>query len=761
MRIQLAVIATILLLIGVSASYSQTPLQLKAYVFPKVIPDKYLFNPLADFNKMMNRKPLKGYTLAQYKRYAEDMSYAKADAFYSGEMYIGWTEMENYLNKMIQLLAGEKYKKKPLIAYPKRSADINAFCIHDGSFYINVGLIASAKNEAALAAILGHEMSHYLKSHLSSSYLAMMKATTKNKRNHNRDLVLSNLYTDRQRELQADSFGAVLAANAGYDLNQGIGNFYMLQQEENRLSNKSNPSDEMETVESEDDNKDDKGDIIFSTHPDMKRRLRIFKKLVRLYNTDSAKIFQISETTFKQLQEKAKLEVLAILKERNDYRACAEKAFTYYLFDPDNDTYVYYLLESIRRELFMNKKLAKKPFLTDDYKSESYANLDNGILGNLEILVPDTTQLINIKATKLIMSDSATKYPFVTWAGAFKYFAKIAEKRKIIESYLSIALYNNEDKVKRNKFLQLYIDAGNYPYKAFAEALKADQLNAKLADNTKELLITQDFRFLEDHSYGYHNQRIYADQTGPIYEKELQKLLAKKFPHKEMIVYNDLIKENLAKSINYKQIMISSFLASNDNEEEDGIDEDATSDKKVDTVASAGKKNDATTPIKKAKTKSKTDEDFCSKMYSDEFDELPIGLQLRRSSKDSRKVNAGNTDIFILNPDIWNLFETEKIKSLEVMRVTAFVDKTKVLGTHTSKLLCICFPMLSVAGEMYSRLLWGSPKYVFDVTYYSFSPGNAKNSNWLVEEIVHYKFSKPLFKATTYSILKSSEDASK
>ena len=742
-------------------SWAQKPLVLKAYSFPKVMPERYLFDPKSDYTNMLEMPKPKGFTQNQYKRYAEEMCYAKSDAFYSGDMYVGWTELEAYLNTMIGRLAGKKFKDKPLKAYPKRSAEINAFCIHDGSFYINVGLIANAKNEAALAVVLGHEMSHYLKNHLSSSYLAMTKANTKLKRNRNFSLIANNLYTDRQRELQADSMGAVLAAKAGYDLKQGTSNFYLMLEEEMRYKNKQDANDTEGIVEEEDKTeagKDSKGDRILSTHPDMKRRIRIFKKTIRLHNPDSAKIFQIGEAAFKDLQNKAKLEVLAILKEQNDYRACAEKAFTFYLFEPSNDVYVYYALESIRRVLFLEKSMAKKPFLTDDYKENSYNNIANGILGNLQILITDTSRFKDILARELIVPDSATKYPFVTWSGAFKYFSKIAEKRKIPECYLTLALFNNKNSEKRNDYLKKYIDAGNYPYKEYAQYLMKDQLNVALKENTKELVMSSDIRFLEDHFYGYHYSRIYSEATSPKYELELNKMLAKSFPNKVLVNYHDLVKENLAKAVRYKQIMLASMLIKDKSNEEDAVDEDASEDapKSNSKVDTAGKKS----PIRKNKQKSVTDEDFFPK------DNLPNGdqdnewLKFGKKNKKSRVTNSENTDIFILNPDIWKLFKSEQLKALEVVRVTAFKDQTKVLGTHMGKALIICFPLLPelMWYELWMRISAGSPRYLYTVNYYRFSPSNSNNINWFVNETVHYKLNKSNLDATTYNIFKSSDN---
>ena len=298
----------------------QSALQLKVYSFPKTFPEKYAFDPKHAYAEMLQQKRPKGFKRSVYERYAEAMSYQKADAFTEGDMYLNWPEMENYLNAIVRRLAKSNVAYSNMTAYVKRSPDMNAFCIHDGSFFINIGLLAEVKNEAALANVLGHEMSHYLMHHLERSYLEMAKVNTKRKRNSNRDEVLANLHQNRGREMQADSLGATLAANAGYSVKEGLGNFYMLlQMEEKELSRTQNTDRKLHADDEEGfvNDKDEKGDKVISSHPDLKRRIRNYKKLAKRYKTSEE---LGDEGAFLSLQKMARLEVLNLLKEQQDYR---------------------------------------------------------------------------------------------------------------------------------------------------------------------------------------------------------------------------------------------------------------------------------------------------------------------------------------------------------------------------------------------------------------------------------------------------------
>ncbi|MEO8452508.1 MAG: M48 family metalloprotease [Gemmatimonadota bacterium] len=65
------------------------------------------------------------------------------------------------LNQIIQKLAavapGARY---PYLIKAVNAAEINAFALPGGPMYVNRGLLAAARNEAELAGVLAHEMSH-------------------------------------------------------------------------------------------------------------------------------------------------------------------------------------------------------------------------------------------------------------------------------------------------------------------------------------------------------------------------------------------------------------------------------------------------------------------------------------------------------------------------------------------------------------------------------------------------------------------------
>lgn len=111
------------------------------------------------------------------------------------------------------------------------SNDINAFAAPGGYIVITKGLYRRLENEAQLAGVLGHEISHIVKKHqlklLQKSQLldfgARMLSKKLGKDNQTIDKIIGSgaevcaRSLDKEAEFEADRMGMVLAARAGYE----------------------------------------------------------------------------------------------------------------------------------------------------------------------------------------------------------------------------------------------------------------------------------------------------------------------------------------------------------------------------------------------------------------------------------------------------------------------------------------------------------------------------------------------------------------
>jgi len=154
---------------------------------------------------------------------------------------------------------------------------VNAWCMPGGKIVVYTGLLPVSKNDAGLAVIIGHEVSHALLRHgnqrMSQGILQLVgelavEVAVANKPQETQDLFLSAygigtnlgalLPFSRKHELEADRYGLIFAALAGYDPNEAIPLWERMKQ----------ASEGEGSIE------------FFSTHPHESKRIEQFKRIM-------------------------------------------------------------------------------------------------------------------------------------------------------------------------------------------------------------------------------------------------------------------------------------------------------------------------------------------------------------------------------------------------------------------------------------------------------------------------------------------------
>jgi predicted Zn-dependent protease len=115
------------------------------------------------------------------------------------------------------------------------SKDVNAWCMPGGKIVVYTGILPITKNEAGLAAVMGHEVAHALANHgqqrMSASQLQQIGAVAGNvalANNPENQQIFNTAYGlgsnlgvmlpfSRSHETEADHIGLVLMAIAGYE----------------------------------------------------------------------------------------------------------------------------------------------------------------------------------------------------------------------------------------------------------------------------------------------------------------------------------------------------------------------------------------------------------------------------------------------------------------------------------------------------------------------------------------------------------------
>lgn len=118
--------------------------------------------------------------------------------------------------------------------------DVNAWCMPGGKVVVYTGLLPVAQNEAALAVVLGHEITHAVAEHGASRMNQTIAAqglgtlgdllTSNNPKANN---IFNNIYgpgvqigvllpNSRSQEYEADRYGLIFSAMAGYNPQEAV-----------------------------------------------------------------------------------------------------------------------------------------------------------------------------------------------------------------------------------------------------------------------------------------------------------------------------------------------------------------------------------------------------------------------------------------------------------------------------------------------------------------------------------------------------------
>lgn len=119
---------------------------------------------------------------------------------------------------------------------------VNAWCMPGGKIVVYTGLLPVTQNEAALAAVMGHEVSHALLQHgnqrMSQGLLQQLGGIALSVAVANKPAETQNLFLgaygvgsqvgvllpfSRKNELEADRYGLIWTAMAGYNPEEAIG----------------------------------------------------------------------------------------------------------------------------------------------------------------------------------------------------------------------------------------------------------------------------------------------------------------------------------------------------------------------------------------------------------------------------------------------------------------------------------------------------------------------------------------------------------
>jgi hypothetical protein len=231
--------------------------------------------------------------------------------------------LSEYVQKVAKYtLRQEKKLIKELRFYVLKSTAVNAFSTDQGIIIFTTGLLSQLENEAQLAFIIAHEVSHYTQTHVRDGYVERQnykKSRGRYSRMSYNDAVNTLSVYDKANELEADEKGIEIFLKSNYSVDEIYGAFQVLLYSYLPFEEKVFDStffdtdimkvpgsffpDSINPITLEEDY-DDEG----STHPNIKTRM---DKAIDFIGDQSSKgdlKFQVGEDEFNKVKNLARFE---------------------------------------------------------------------------------------------------------------------------------------------------------------------------------------------------------------------------------------------------------------------------------------------------------------------------------------------------------------------------------------------------------------------------------------------------------------------
>ena len=249
-------------------------------------------------------------------------------------------ELEVYLNEVARKLqpsddlAGLRVKILVL-----KDPHLNAFAFPNGVIYLHSGLLARMDNEAQLAALLGHEITHCTHQHALKAFRKLKNQSPANTLQvHEGDgsgsrvdllsilgptgaLAAITGYT-RELEAEADDSGLRLVVKAGYDPKEGAKLFDHLK-DEIEIHNFKKP-------------------FLFETHPNIQERIESCRRFLQTYDGQEGSGIKTARVFLEKIHRL--LLENALLDLKTGRFLMAEKGFEKYLSLKPGDARAYHFL---------------------------------------------------------------------------------------------------------------------------------------------------------------------------------------------------------------------------------------------------------------------------------------------------------------------------------------------------------------------------------------------------------------------------------
>jgi Zn-dependent protease with chaperone function len=382
------------------------------------------------------------------KQFIISNNYFLRDLLLSGNVLVN-DPLSKYVNRVAdELLKGQPALRQHLHIYVTRSSDVNAYAFDKGFIFVNAGLIAQLENEAQLAYILAHEITHVVKKHSVTQYIENIRlenGTSSYERGSNEERSLARYRFSKEQESEADMEGLKLMKQSGYSIKAMNGAFDVLQYSYLPFElidfKKSFLEDEYLTlpdtlylkkvseVKSNDDYDDTK-----STHPNIRKRRGAIEPDLKVEDEGSRKKYLVSETEFKNVREIARFELCRLYLTERDYMNAIYASYIQLQTYPDN----LYLKKVMSKAMY--NVLVNKP--GSNTSNMSSVSIGGSNMSSKQYTVPDYTTIEGASQRVYFMFDNMNSQELNTVALSFTFKAHKQYPKDPILSALTDSLFS-------------------------------------------------------------------------------------------------------------------------------------------------------------------------------------------------------------------------------------------------------------------------------------------------------------------------------
>lgn len=322
------------------------------------------------------------------KRFALESNFVIDNLLQSGLVLYN-DPVSNYLNEVAaKLTEADPTIKKKVQVYALRSTTVNAFATDRGTVFVTLGLLAQLENEAQLAFILSHEITHVQDGHTLDLFLKAKKIERKSDRKSvlsesgfDEQILAKNRYS-KELETEADKKGIERFLRTEYStatLNTvfDVLKYAYLPFDEVRFERSFFEAGDyklpeyawLETVKAikgEDEAEEDEK----STHPNIGARRKAMGEILdKAQNRKAGSDYLVSKERFETVRKIARFELPMIYLHR---QRCADAIYTSHLLlqqHPGNA----YLEKCVVKALYLNTKFEND---ADYTRTKSYAEVE-------------------------------------------------------------------------------------------------------------------------------------------------------------------------------------------------------------------------------------------------------------------------------------------------------------------------------------------------------------------------------------------------